>query len=281
MHSSGSVKERGTALNHVILWIAVIITFLPMLVTLMTSLKYTRDIISGSLVFKPTLSNYQAVFSPQGGDFIRLLANSVIASVGSTIIVIAIASLAAYSISRFAWPKWVGGTILGWLLFSQMLPPIVFVGPYYLMSRSLGIYNTPAALVMAYIVIDFPLAMFILRRFFADVPKEIEEAATIDGANHSTTFFRIIVPIVAPGITAAGLLSFVFSWNDFIFALSLTSSPQGMTIPVGIANFSQQYQILYGQMSAGAFFAAIPAIILVIFAQRYITTGLALGSVKG
>lgn len=264
-----------------LLWIAVVITLLPMLVTLMTSLKYTKAIISGSLVFTPTLSNFRSIFSSQSGHFGRLLLNSAIASLGSMAIVIIVASFAAYSISRFAWPKWVGGTILGWLLFSQMLPPIVFMGPYYLMARSLGIYNTPAALVMAYIVLDFPLAMFILRRFFSDVPSEIEDSAAIDGANHATTFFRIIVPIVTPGITAAALLSFIFSWNDFIFALSLTSSPQGMTMPVGIANFSQQYQILYGQMSAGAFFATIPAIILIIFAQRYITTGLALGSVKG
>lgn len=281
MHSTTGLKARGTTLSHALLWIAVVITLLPILVTLMTSLKYTRDIISGSLVFNPTLSNFRSIFSPQSGDFTRLLLNSAIASLGSMVIVIVVASFAAYSISRFAWPKWVGGTILGWLLFSQMLPPIVFMGPYYLMSRSLGIYNTPVALVMAYIVLDFPLAMFILRRFFSDVPSEIEDSAAIDGASHATTFFRIIVPIVTPGITAAALLSFIFSWNDFIFALSLTSSPQGMTMPVGIANFSQQYQILYGQMSAGAFFATIPAIILIIFAQRYITTGLALGSVKG
>jgi multiple sugar transport system permease protein len=275
------VRRSGRSLSHVLLWIAILVTLLPMLLTLLASLKYTRDIISGNLLFQPTLSNYASLFSADGGNFLRLLLNSVTASVGSTVLVIVISSLAAYSISRFAWPRWVSAIIIAWLLFAQMLPPIVFVGPFYLMSRSIGVYNTPAALVMAYIVLDFPLAMFILRRFFADIPTEIEDAAAIDGASHSTTFLRIIVPIVSPGITAAALLSFIFSWNDFIFALSLTSSSNGMTIPVGIANFSQQFQILYGEMTAAAFFAAVPAIVLVVFAQRYITTGLALGSVKG
>jgi multiple sugar transport system permease protein len=250
------------------------------MVTLLTSLKYARDIISGSLEFQPTLANYAALFTGDS-DFLRLLLNSVTASVASTAIVVLISSLAAYSISRCPWPRWVSAVIVGWLLFTQMLPPIVFVGPFYLMARNLGIYNTPAALVMAYIVLDFPLAMFILRRFFADVPAEIEDAAAIDGAGQATTFARIIVPIVAPGITAAALLSFIFAWNDFIFALSLTSSVKGMTIPVGIANFAQEFQILYGEMTAAAFFAAVPAIVLVVFAQRYITAGLALGSLKG
>jgi multiple sugar transport system permease protein len=274
-------QRKGNSPSHALLWLAVIVTFLPMIVTLFTSLKYTRDIISGSLFFKPTLDNYRELFLGSTGNFLRLLLNSVVASVGSTVIVIAISSLAAYSISRFTWPRWVSGAIIGWLLLAQMLPPVVFVGPFYLMSRSIGIYNTPAALIMAYIVLNFPLAMFILRRFFADVPSEIEDAAAIDGASHGTTFLRIVLPIVGPGVTAAGLLSFIFSWNDFIFALSLTSSSQGMTIPVGIANFAQEFQILYGEMTAAGFFAAVPAIILVLFAQRFIITGLALGSVKG
>ncbi len=168
-----------------------------------------------------------------------------------------------------------------WLLFIQMLPPIVFVGPFYLMSRGFGAYNTPAALVMAYIVLNFPVAMFILRRFFADIPSELEDAAAIDGAGQATTFVAVVVPIVSPGIAAAALLSFIFAWNDFIFALSLTSSARGMTIPVGVANFAQEVQVLYGEMAAAPFFAAVPAIILVAFAQRYITAGLALGSLKG
>jgi multiple sugar transport system permease protein len=267
--------------SHTVLWLAVVAAFLPMLVTLLTSLKYTRDIISGSLAFQPTLDNYRELFVGSSGDFLRLLLNSVVASVGSTVVVVTISSLAAYSISRFAWPRWVSGAIIAWLLLAQMLPPVVFVGPFYLMARSLGIYNTPAALVMAYIVLNFPLAMFILRRFFADVPAEIEDAAAIDGARPGVTFVRIVLPIVSPGVTAAGLLSFVFSWNDFIFALSLTSSAAGMTIPVGIANFAQEFQILYGEMTAAAFFAAVPALIMVVLGQRYITAGLTTGSIKG
>jgi multiple sugar transport system permease protein len=167
------------------------------------------------------------------------------------------------------------------LIGIQMLPPIVFTGPFYFISRSIGIYNTPVALIMAYLVLQLPLATLILIEFFAGVPRELEEAAAIDGAGNLTIFTRVALPLVAPGIATAALLTFNFSWNDFLFALTLTTTPQGMTIPVGIASFAQEYQIKYGSMTAAAILATIPALLLVIFAQRYITKGLTLGAVKG
>ena len=269
-----------TVLRTVIIVVAVIATLLPVLVTLVTSFKVPRNIISGVWFGPPTLRNYEALFQGDG-NFLRFTINSLIASLGSTLIVITVASLAAYSLTRFRWPRAWTFTVIALLLFVQMLPPIVFVGPFYLISRNIGIYDTPLALIMAYMVLNLPLAVFILRTFFADVPRELEDAAAVDGATRVGTFTRIVLPITTPGIAATAILTFIFAWNDFLFALTLTTTPKGMTIPVGVANFAQNYQILYGNLTASAIYAAIPAIILVVFAQRYITKGLALGAVKG
>ena len=171
--------------------------------------------------------------------------------------------------------------MLSWLLFLHMLPPIIFIGPFYLISRRLGIYDTVLAVVMAHTVLNLPLGIWILQSFFADIPKELEEAAAIDGCNKFQAFTRVILPLAQPGLAATALLVFVFSWKDFLFALSLTSTSSGMTVPVGIAAFAQEYNIRYGEMAAAAFFAIIPALILVVLAQRHIVKGLTLGALKG
>lgn len=266
-------------LKHVSLIVIVIVTLTPVVVTLLTSLKLPRDILARSFVFKPTTRNYTELFT--SGDFNQLIQNSLLASLGATLLVIVVSSLAAYSLSRFNWSRSIRNFVLGAFLLIQMLPPIVFAGPFYTISRALGIYDSPLALIMAYIVLQLPLATLILVEFFSGLPKELEEAAAIDGAGNWTTFFRIALPLVAPGIATAALLTFNFNWNDFLFALTLTSTPAGMTLPVGIAGFAQDYQVKYGNMTAAAMVATVPALLLVIFAQRYITKGLTVGAVKG
>jgi multiple sugar transport system permease protein len=197
------------------------------------------------------------------------------------VIVLVIASLAAYSLSRFRWrPLW-SGLLLGMILFIHMLPPVTFLGPFYLIARSLNIYDTVLAVIMGHIVLNLPTATWILLDFFADIPKELEEAAMVDGANRFQSLTQVLLPMIQPGIAAAGALAFIFSWRDFLFSLSLTSTPRGMTIPVGISSFVQEYSIRYGEMAAGAFFAMIPALLMVAFAQRYIIKGLTLGALKG
>ncbi len=269
-----------TVIRTAVLILAVLGTLLPVLVTLSTSFKLPRNIIGGQWLVRPTIQNYADLFTGSG-NFVRLTINSLVASLGSTLIIVVVASLAAYSLTRFRWPRAWTLVVIALLLFVQMLPPIVFVGPFYLISRAIGIYDTPLALIMAYMVLNLPLAVFILRNFFADVPQELEDAAAVDGATRMGTFTRIVLPITTPGIAATAILTFLFAWNDFLFALTLTTTPNGMTIPVGVANFAQNYQILYGNLTSSAIYAAVPAIVLVVFAQRYITKGLALGAVKG
>jgi multiple sugar transport system permease protein len=162
-----------------------------------------------------------------------------------------------------------------------MLPPIIYVGPFYLISRALRIYDSPFAVIMAHVVLNLPLGVFMLYDFFAEIPHELEEAAWIDGASHIQTFWKVALPMIKPGLAATAVLVFIFSWKEFLFALSLTSTESGMTIPVGIAGFVQEYNVRYGEMSAAAIFASLPALVMVIFAQKHIIKGMTLGAVKG
>mgnify|MGYP006303966887 CR=1 FL=1 len=270
-----------TILKHAFIWLFCIITLIPVLFTVLTSLKLFKDIISGSLIFTPTFENYAELFVARRSNFLRLTINSILVSIGSTVIVLFIASLASYSLSRFPWKKWWKGLVMGWFLFINMMPPIIFVGPFYVISRQLNIYDSPLAVIMGHIVLFLPLGIWIMFDFFADVPKELEESAYVDGATRIQTFFQIVLPTTKPGMAATAMLVFVFSFKEFLFALSLTSTPAGMTIPVGIASFVQEYNIRYGEMSAAAFFASIPALVLLIVAQKQIVKGMTLGALKG
>jgi multiple sugar transport system permease protein len=267
--------------RHGFLMLVVLFTLIPIFFTFATSLKYFRDIISGSLAFTPTLVNYQRLLDPSQSNFLRLTFNSLVVAAGTMVVVLAISSLAAYSLSRFRWPKLWSGLLLGVILFIHMLPPVTFLGPFYLIARSLNIYDTVLAVIMGHIILNLPTTTWILLDFFAEIPKELEEAAMVDGASRFHAFTQVLLPMIQPGIAAAGALAFIFSWRDFLFSLSLTSTPRGMTIPVGISSFVQEYSIRYGEMAAGAFFAMIPALLMVAFAQRYIVKGLTLGALKG
>lgn len=273
--------KAGALLRHTLLVVICLFILIPVIFTLLTSLKYFRDIISGSLTFTPTLDNYKTLFLASRSGFTHLTINSLVTGFGSTLIVLTAGGLAAYSLTRYKWPALWSKLILGWLLLVHMLPPIIFVGPFYLLSRTLQTYDSPLAVIMAHVVFNLPLGVFMLYDFFAEVPHELEEAAWIDGASHIQTFWKIAVPVIRPGLAATAVLVFIFSWKEFLFALCLTSTEAGMTIPVGIAGFVQEYNMRYGEMSAAAMFASLPALILLIFAQKHIIKGMTLGALKG
>jgi multiple sugar transport system permease protein len=271
----------GTVGRHIFLLFVGLLILVPVVFTLLTSLKYFRDIISGSLAFTPTFDNYKELFLASRNSFTRLTLNSLIIGAGSTCIVVIFGGLASYSFTRYRWPGFWSKLVLGWLLVVHMLPPIIYVGPFYLISRALRIYDSHLAVIMAHVVLNLPLGVFMLYDFFAEIPHELEEAAWIDGASHIQTFWKVALPMIKPGLAATAVLVFIFSWKEFMFALSLTSTEAGMTIPVGIAGFVQEYNVRYGEMSAAAMFASVPALILVIFAQKHIIKGMTLGAVKG
>ncbi len=274
-------KRLSSVLINTILLLTILIVLLPVVYILLTSLKRTADIYSGTILFKPTLANYREIFTGSRSNFADLTRNSLVVAAAVAIICGIVGSLGAYSISRMRWSKWVTGGVLIWLLFVNMMPPIVFVTPYYLWTRAIGIYDSPLAVIMSHVVLNMPLAVIMMINFFAEVPQEMEEAAAIDGCSQFQAFWRIVVPMVRPGLAAMAVLVFVFSWKEFLFALSLTTTSAGRTIPVGIANFVQEFNIRYGDMAAGSFFAMIPALILVLVAQRHIIKGLTVGAVKG
>ena len=272
----------GVLIRHSVLMITVVITLAPILFTALTAFKLRRDIISVTFFdFEPTWNNFRALFEGSRGLFDQLTMNSLIAGVGSTILVVTIAAFAAYGLSRFTWGRLASGLLLGWLLFVYMLPPITFAGPYYVSARAIGIYDTPWVLVFAHAVLTLPFAVWLLQSFFAEVPKELEEAAFIDGATRAQSFFLIALPMVRSGLVATAILTFIFSWKDFLFALVLTSTAAGNTIPVGIASFVQEFDLKYGEMSAAAILAVIPGVIMILFAQRHIVKGMTMGALKG
>lgn len=271
----------GAILLHTILMSVALIILGPVFYTFITSLKIFRDIVSGEWGFDPTIRNYEQLFMADRSNFTDLTRNSLLVGGLTLLVVLVLASLGAYSLSRFKWRGLVRGAVMGWLLFINMLPPIIFVGPFFIIANTLEIYDTPLAIVMAHTILNLPLAFWMLHSFFADVPVELEEAAAIDGCSRLQTFLRIALPIARPGIAATAVLIFVFSWKEFLFALTLSSTPDAMTIPVGIAGFVQEYNIRYGEMAAAAFFATIPALILVFVAQKHIVKGMTLGALKG
>ena len=274
-------KHLSTILLNAALLLMVLVILLPVVYILLTSLKRTADIYTGAIFFKPTLANYREIFTGSRSNFADLTRNSLVVSSAVAVICGTIGSLGAYGIARMRWSGWITGGILIWLLFVNMMPPIVFVTPYYMWTRAVGIYDSPLAVIMAHVVLNMPLAVIMMVNFFSEVPREMEEAAAIDGCTQFQAFWKVVVPMVRPGLAAMAVLVFVFSWKEFLFALTLTTTAAGRTIPVGIANFVQEFNIRYGDMAAGSFFAMIPALILVLVAQRHIVKGLTVGAVKG
>jgi multiple sugar transport system permease protein len=156
---------------------------------------------------------------------------------------------------------------------------ITLVGPWYLIFRELRLYDTRTALVLTHVTINLPIAVWLMMSFFKSLPPEIEEAALVDGCHPLSAFWRVTLPLVTPGLIATGVLSFIFSWNDFTVALNLTSQANA-TVPVVVAKFSNDYEVLHAQMAAASILATIPALLLMFVGQRFIVQGLTMGSVK-
>jgi multiple sugar transport system permease protein len=251
----------------------------PFLWILMTSFKTQLQIFLGSWQFTPTLDNYQRVFFSRHSDFLLNIFNSLTVAGISTIIVLAVGTLAAYALSWHRWARWFAGAFLAWTLLFHMIPPITLVGPWYLSFREVGLLNTLTGLILTHVTLNLPMTIWLMMSFFGDLPKELEEAALIDGCRRTQALFRILLPLVVPGLIAAGVLAFIFSWNEFTVALNLTTGDTA-TIPVAIARFAQQYEVRHGEMAAASILSTIPAVLLMFFGQRFIVKGLTLGAIK-
>ena len=229
-----------------------------------------------------TFDNYTTLFS--GGldsPLLRPLINSVSIALIATIIAVTLASFTAYAIARLDFP---GKTvILAGALAIAMFPPISVVGPLFDMWRALGLYDTYLGLIIPYLTFSLPLAIYTLVAFFREIPWELEQAAQVDGATPWQAFRKIILPLAAPGVFTAAILVFIFAWNDFVFAITLTSSDSARTVPAALAFFTgeSQFTAPTGNIAAAAVLVTIPIIVFVLIFQRRIVAGLTAGAVKG
>ena len=212
-------------------------------------------------------------------QFWRPIVNSLVVAGATTLLCISVGAFAAYALARLAFRG--KALLLGFILAVTMFPQISIVSPLYLLLRSLGLINTYPGLILPYLTFAMPLTVWLLVGFFRQLPADLEEAARIDGASRLRAFREVILPLAAPGLATTAILTFVYSWNEFLFALSFTVGPERQTVPVAIALFRGQYQVPWGQILAGAVVATLPVALLVLLFQRRIVQGLTAGSVKG
>jgi multiple sugar transport system permease protein len=260
----------------ILLVVAVLAVLVPLLWILATSLKGRFDISAKPLkfLFQPTLDNYRTVFLSD--RFLRYFSSSAIIAVSSTVVSLFFGSMAAYSITRHR----TGGDFLPfWILSQRMLPPIVIILPVYILMRNLGLLDTYWSIIIMHTLINLPFAIWLMTGFFREVPDAIDEAAVIDGCSIFKAYFRIILPIVTPGLLATGIFCLVASWNEFLFALVL-SGRTVTTLPVATAFYVTDRDILWGPMTAVGVTAMIPIIVFTLLIQKYLVRGLSYGAVK-
>ncbi len=258
-----------------------LVSLFPVFWILMLALKAPATVSDGRIIpSKFSFENFKGIFNES--IFTKALLNSIGIAVIATIIAVVLAAMAAYAIARLDFP---GKTlILTAALAIAMFPPISIVGPLYDMWRSLGLYDTWPGLIIPYMTFTLPLAIYTMSAFFREIPWELEQAAQVDGATPFQAFTRVIAPLAAPGIFTTAILVFIFAWNDFVFANSLTSTPSGaQTVPAALSSFSgtSQFQVPTGSIAAAAVVVTVPIIIIVMFFQRRIVAGLTAGAVKG
>jgi trehalose/maltose transport system permease protein len=223
------------------------------------------------------LDHYRALFTER--NFWIPIRNSLIVAGATTVICVTLGAFCAYALARLQFPGKVA--LLGFILAVGMFPQISVVSPLYLLLRSLHLINTYPGLVLPYLTFSMPLTVWLLVGFFRQLPAELEEAAMVDGASRFRAFREVIVPLALPGIATTAILTFVYSWNEFLFALSFTLGPDRQTVPVAIALFRGMYQVPWGQILAAAVVATAPVTLLVLAFQRRIVQGLTAGAVKG
>lgn len=223
--------------------------------------------------------SYQQIFNDS--SFLQALRNSVIVSLSVTLLALSAGSLAACALARFRMKG--KPIVLGLIISMTMFPQIAVLGAIHSIISFLGLYNTLAGLVLSYMLFTLPLTVWILTGFFRSLPRELEESAYVDGASPFQTYWRILLPLAAPGLAATGLLAFIAAWNEYLFALSFTITPNARTVPVAIANLSGAtlYETPWGAIMAGCVVVTVPLVVLVAIFQKRIVEGLTAGAVKG
>ena len=270
----------GRTLRFIAAAIVVLNGFFPALWILFTSLKNEAELVAKPITWwphKPMLDNYVRAFTDQ--PLLKYMANSAMVAIGSTVVSLFVAALAAYAIARLNLRR--RQLILTCIVASSMFPLVTLLVPVFETMRSAGLLNTYTALIVPYTVLNLPVCTLVLVSFFQSIPKDLENAAMIDGCTRLGALWRVVVPLAAPGVFTAGILAFVNAWDEFLLALSLNSSASMRTLPVGITLYQGEFSFPWPIISAALIVAIVPIAVLIALFQERVVGGLTQGGLKG
>ena len=277
-------KESKSVVLKVLFWVMVVIILVfnlfPFLYALVSSFRPSQELFSTQIVPRSlTLDHYLAVFKDP--RFVMSLVNSIIIAGVTVLIALGLGSLCAYALGRL--PFRYKGFVLYLVLTMTMFPQIAVLSGLFVMLKTLGLFNTRPGLILTYLIFSMPFTIWVMTQYFRSLPKELEEAAYVDGASPLTVFWEVLLPLTVPGMISTGLLAFIGAWNEFLFALTFTVTDNMKTVPVVISQFSgvSAYEQPWGSIMAASMVVTIPLIFMVMYFQNRIVAGLTAGAVKG
>jgi ABC-type glycerol-3-phosphate transport system permease component len=272
-------RERPKWHLSALMLVIVIVVNLPIILMILNSFRSTEEILSSSSIFpeSPSLDNFR--YLSERTSFWTYFTNSLVIAIGGTAVTIVLAGLAGYALSRFRSP--VITTYSRGLLMVQMFPLILMLIPLFILFRELNLINTRTSVVLLYSVVHLPFATWMFKAFFDSIPRDLEEAAQVDGSSRFGAFWRIVLRLSGPGIAAVTIFSFLFSYNEFLIASIFLRDEDKMTVPVGVQMFMQQFGADWGSLMAASTLAMLPTVIFFLFVQKYMVYGAVAGAVKG
>jgi trehalose/maltose transport system permease protein len=277
-------KDSKSAVLKVLFWVMVVIILVfnlfPFLYALVSSFRPSQELFSTQIVPRSlTIDHYLAVFKDP--RFVMSLVNSIIIAGVTVLIALGLGSLCAYALGRL--PFRYKGFVLYLVLTMTMFPQIAVLSGLFVMLKTLGLFNTRPGLILTYLIFSMPFTIWVMTQYFRSLPKELEEAAYVDGASPLTVFWEVLLPLTVPGMISTGLLAFIGAWNEFLFALTFTVTDNMKTVPVVISQFSgvSAYEQPWGSIMAASMVVTIPLIFMVMYFQNRIVAGLTAGAVKG
>jgi multiple sugar transport system permease protein len=273
-------KQAWPILRLLLISLSLVLTLLPVYWMANTSLKVQVEVFASPPTLvpqRPTLENYVNLFTCR--NLGAYLLNSLIIVGASVALAVVIGSLAAYALLRFQLGR-LNDKISFWILVPRMIPPIAIIVPIFLVLQQFGLINKHLGLILVYTAFNLPIVIWMMRSFLQEIPLDLEEAAMVDGASRLRSFWDIVLPLAAPALVATAIFSVIITYNEFLFALILTSTPAAATLPVGTAALIGKTQTLYGEMAAAGVVATVPLVLFALLVQRHLVRGLTMGAVK-
>ncbi len=271
-------RQRQKIIRAILIILVAVFFIFPIIMIFLTSIKTRVDALAVPPVwiFKPTLENYMGIF--QLYDFSQYFLNSTIAAIASTVVAVVLGAPAAYVLARYNFRA--KSNLAFWILSLRMTPAIAAIIPLFILLRTFRLLDTLEGLILVYSTFNLPFMIWMMRGFFEDLPIELEESAMVDGCSRYGAFLRIALVLASPGLAAAAIFTFLFTWNEFLFALILTGT-RARTMPVAVQLFMRETGIDWGHMCAAAVVMMIPMLVFTMFIQKYLVRGLTLGAIKG